>query len=170
MPIGTLRRSRLSSVMARPAGGDPSGPLRPAREVDFLVRSETVYPHAHRFELQARDLAIDLLRHRMDLARKRLPLPDEVLAGESLIGEGHVHDRRRVAFRGRQVDEPALAEQVDSPSIAQCESVDVVAHAFLPLREGLKSRYVDLDVEVAGIGDDSAVFHRRELLSSQAVL
>src|SRR5438445_5115421 len=80
MPIGTLRRSRLSSVMARPAGGDPSGPLRPAREVNSLVRSETVYPHAHRFELQARDLAIDLLRTRVDLAGKDLCLPLAVLA------------------------------------------------------------------------------------------
>ena len=52
-----------------------------------------------------------------------LPAPrHQVLDGQRLIGEAHVHDRRRMPVRGREVDEPAVGEQVDPAAVRRART------------------------------------------------
>ena len=48
--------------------GSPLGSLVPARQVVRLLVGELIDLDAHRLELEPRDLAVDLLRHTVDLA------------------------------------------------------------------------------------------------------
>ena len=98
-----------------------------------------------------------------------LPLcVDHVLGGERLVGEAHVHDGARVALGGGQVDQAALAEHVDARgrrSRTYC-STNCAQLALLDAHR-LQRRDVDLDVEVARVGDDAAVLHRLEVLAGR---
>ncbi len=82
---------------------------------------------AHRRELEARDLVVDVLRHVVDLLLERRRVLDDLLGGERLVGEGHVHHERRVPLGGGEVDEPALADQVEPAAVGQRELVDELA-------------------------------------------
>ena len=84
----------------------------------------------------------------------RFSWPRQVLRAQRLVGEAHVHDARRVALGGGQVDQPALAEQEQTvrPS-AQRELLHELAdRAACSFGQLLQRRDVDLDVEVAGVG------------------
>ena len=48
--------------------GSPAGTLVPARRVVRLLVGELIDLDAHRLEAEPRDLAVDLLRHTVDLA------------------------------------------------------------------------------------------------------
>ena len=69
---------------------------------------------AHRRELEAGDLLVDLGRDRIDLLLERRGVLHRVLGRERLVREAHVHHDRRVTLGGRDVDEPALGEQEDA--------------------------------------------------------
>ena len=94
---------------------------------------------------------------------------DHELGAERLVGEAHVHDRRRVTLGRRQVDQAAVGEQVDAAAVRHGVLLDELAHRALLDRELLERRDVDLDVEVAGVGDDRAVLHDLEVLAAQHV-
>ena len=74
---------------------------------------------AHRLQLEARHLAVDLLRHVVDRKRQILVVLGDVLRAERLVGEAHVHDRRGVTLGGGEVEQAALGEHVDRASVAQ---------------------------------------------------
>src|SRR6266571_433573 len=65
----------------------PSGPHIPGGEILPLCRSESVDRHAHRLQLQTRDLLIELDRNPVHVLRQFLSVVDDVLGGERLIGE-----------------------------------------------------------------------------------
>src|SRR5207247_3347572 len=79
-----------------------SGPLIPGCEVTLLLGGERVDGHAHRRELEPRDLPVELGRDAMHVLAERRGLLHHVLRGERLVGERHVHHAGGVAFRRRQ--------------------------------------------------------------------
>src|SRR5579872_658868 len=94
----------------------------------------------------------------------------EVLGGKRLIGEAHIHHASRVAFGGGKVDEAAFAEQIDLASIFHGVFFHEVARGALGAGQLLQRRNVDLDVEVPGVGHNSAILHRLEVLFGDDVL
>src|SRR3984893_4791000 len=151
-----------ADAASAPAVRGLSGPLFPRGEVLLLRLGELVDAHAHRLELEAGDLGVDVLGHRVHLVLQRLAVLHHVLGGERLVREAHVHHARGMAFRRGEVDEASLAEHGDAPAVLQRVLVDEVAHRAL-LRVLLQPGDVDLDVEVAGVGDDGAVLHLLEV-------
>src|SRR5262245_53761690 len=69
-----------------------SRPVFPPAEVLLLLRRELVDRHAHRGELLAGDVLLDLQRHVVDLGAELALVADAVFGGERLRGEAHVHD------------------------------------------------------------------------------
>ena len=60
-------------------------------------------------------------------------------------------------FGGREVDEPALADQVDAASVRELELLDLGTRLACGNSELAQRRDLDLDVEVAGVGEDRPV-------------
>src|SRR5437588_117423 len=69
----------------------PSRSFVPGREVPRLLLRQRVDVDTHRLELEPRDLAVDLRRHRIDLAVELACVASCVLERERLVREGHVH-------------------------------------------------------------------------------
>src|SRR6266849_10335359 len=72
--------------------------LLPGGKVLLLLVGQNVYRNSHRAELQPRDLRVDLVRHVVDPLFELARIPGDELGAQRLVGEAHVHDRRRVAF------------------------------------------------------------------------
>src|ERR1700676_2071256 len=72
--------------------------FRPGRHVLLLFRRERVDFDAERRQLETRDLFVDPFGHRVDLLLQLAVVLGEVGRRKRLIGERHVHDRRRVTF------------------------------------------------------------------------
>src|SRR5205823_6979981 len=109
----------------------PLRPFFPGREVLFLLLGQLVDPHAHRLQLEARDLAVDLVGHRVDLVLQLLAVLDHVLGAQGLVGEAHVHHRAGMAFGAGEIDQPAFAEHGDAVAALQRVLVDELAHGPL---------------------------------------
>src|SRR5262249_4862599 len=79
--LGTVSVSGRSRVAYPAARISPFslGPLVPGREVLRLLFRQLVDRHAHRLELEPGDLAVDLLRDRIDLALQLGRVLDRVL-------------------------------------------------------------------------------------------
>ena len=65
-----------------------------------------------------------------------------------------------MALGGGEVDEPAVGEQVDPAAVRERELLDELARLARLGRERAQRRDLDLDVEVARVGEDRAVLHR----------
>src|SRR5438046_2963960 len=85
-----------------------SGSVFPPAQVLLLFGRERVDRDAHRRQLLAGDVLLDLERHAMDLVAELALVADAILGGQRLRGEAHVHDRRRMALGHRQVHQPPL--------------------------------------------------------------
>ena len=129
----------------------------PLVQVMVLLGGQSVDVHAHRFELKARDFLVHGHRQAVHAVFQAARIAQHVLGGERLVGEAHVHHAGRVAFGGGQVDQAAFAEQIDLPPVGQGVLLDEGAH-LARRRDGhlFQRRDVDLDVEMAGVGDDRA--------------
>ena len=90
----------------------------------------------------------------------------EILDHERLQGEGHVHDRRRMALAGREVDDAPGGQQVQAPpaEVVLLDERQDVADVDRDRAQGVE---VDLHVEVPGVGQDRAVLHALEVLAAQ---
>src|SRR5439155_17100161 len=154
------------SAFTEPRPRSRSRPFVPRGEVLRLLLGELVDRDLHRLELQAGDLGVDLRRHRIDLPLELRCVLDRVLRRQGLVREGHVHHQRGVPFRGRQVHEPAVRDEVEAPSVLERELVDERPRLPRLSRELLERRDVDLDVEVPGVREDGAVLHRLQVLAT----
>ena len=112
---------------------------------------------------------VDVLRDRIDLPLQDLDVFRQVFGREGLIGKAHVHDARRVALGGSQVDEAAFAEHVDPAVVLQGVLFDELPDLPLLLRDPPQSVKVQLDVEVTRVGDDGAVLHHEEMFPADHV-
>src|SRR5579863_6078433 len=152
----------------RPARGPGtahrSGPHVPRREISLLLRREGVHADAHRRKLEPRDLAVDRFGHPVHARRERLRVLHEEFGAQRLVGEAHVHYRRRMSFGRREVDEPALTQDEHTLSTHD-ELFDELPHRPAgTIRNVGETRQVELHVEVAGVAHDGAVLHRAEML------
>ena len=95
---------------------------------------------------------------------------DDVLGRERLVGEAHVHDGGGVPFGSGEVDEPALADQVDAPSVGELELLDLGAGLTRRDRQLAEGLDLDLDVEVAGVREDGAVLQPLDRSAGDDVL
>src|ERR671936_1696942 len=131
-PSSLTIRSGLSSGTVRyghDPGTDPGlslvlGSFVPRGQVARLLLGELVDLDAHRLQLQAGDLAVDLLRHWVDPPLELCCIPDRPLGREGLVCEGHVHHRARMALRRAEVHEPAVRDEVEPPPVLQRELLD----------------------------------------------
>src|SRR4249919_233615 len=158
------------SVATGTAGSGWLRALVPGVHVAALLVGQLVDGERHAFELEPRDLVVDLLRHGVDAGLEASVVLGHVLGGERLVREAHIHDRRRVPLRGGQVHEPPLREQVEAAPVGHFEALDVLTGPRRRDREVSQRRDVDLDIEVAGVGEDGAVLHHLEVLAPEDVL
>src|SRR5438445_11672330 len=101
-----------------------SGAVGPGRQVRALLGRQLVDLYAHRRELEAGDLAVDLAWHAVHLLCQAPTVFDHVLDGQGVVREAHVHDGRGMPVGGGQVDEASLAEAVEPPSASNRELLD----------------------------------------------
>ena len=88
-----------------------------------------------------------------------MPRPAQILDNERLVGEAHVHDRRWMTIRGRQVDEPPFAQESDGSPVEHPIFLYEGAHRLLAVGQLLQGVDIYLHVEVAAVGDDGAALH-----------
>src|SRR5712691_2393130 len=89
----------------------------PARKVFELLGSERIDRKSQSAQLKTRDFLIDLRRQQMNAGSEFAFILDQILDRERLVGKAHVHDAGRMAFGGREIDQPAFAQNVYSPAI-----------------------------------------------------
>src|SRR5215217_8206755 len=157
----TMSSGRRSTELPPNRGlmGEGSGAFVPRSQVARLLLGQLVDLHAGGLELEASDLPIDLLRNDVDLSLELAGVVDDELGRERLVGEAHVHDSRGMALGRAEVHEPPVGDEVDAPPVLEAELLDQRSS-----RAGLdghlpECRDLDLDVEVAGVGENGAVLH-----------
>ena len=91
---------------------------------------------------------------------------DDVLGPERLIRKTHVHHAGGMTLGQGQVHQPPFAEQGDSLAALQRELLHAGPNHAPLAAELLQRRDVQLHIEMAGVADDGAVFHRREMLAA----
>jgi hypothetical protein len=90
--------------------------------------------------------------------------------GERLDAERQVHHLGGMALGRDQVHHPALGQQQHGPAVAQVIRVDVGPHVVAHgLGRVFQRGDVDLDVEVARVGQDGAVAHGADVLGGDHV-
>ena len=89
------------------------------------------------------------------------------LGRERLVGEAHVHHRGGVALGGREVDEPALGQQVDALAAGEDVLLDERRGASRgSTLAGASWRGMSISTSKwPGVADDRAVLHRLEVLA-----
>src|SRR6185312_866218 len=107
--LSSPRRATLTSTMS--ASLEASRTHVPRRQVPLLLVRQHVDVRADRGEFEPGDLAIDGFRHAVHVARQTRSLLYQILRGQRLVREAHVHHARRVSLGCSKVDEPPLAQQ-----------------------------------------------------------
>src|SRR5258708_5812785 len=146
------------------------GSFRPTRQILLLLRREAVDLDAHGLELQLGDMLVQVLRYRVNALFQRRVVLHHVVGGKRLVGEAHVHDRCRMAFGGRKVDQSAFAEHIDAAPVAHHVLFDELAGLPTRGRQPAERLQVDFDVEVAGVADDGAVLEAVEMIARDHIL
>src|SRR6266567_7692006 len=131
----------------------------PRVEVFILLRSEGIDAHTHSLELETRNLFVECSRQGVDTRLHLACMDQHVLSAQGLIGKAHIHDARRMAFRRREIDKTPLGEQVNLPPVGIGVLIDEVAYAAFLDRQRFQCRDVDLIIEMAGVGNNRAIFH-----------
>ena len=75
-----------------------------------------------------------------------------------------------MALGGGEVDEPAVGDEVEAPSVGERELLDELARAPRLDRHLPQRRDLDLDVEVARVGEERAVLHPLHVVARDHVL
>src|SRR5579864_1816963 len=73
-------------------------------------------------------------------------------------------------FGGGQIDQSTFAQQVDLAAVAQRVLFDELARSALRRRHFLQRGNINLDIEVAGVGNDRAILHYFEVIFGEHVL
>ena len=135
----------------------------------LLLGGEPVDRHPHRLQLHAGDLFVQVFRHRVDAVFELAVILHHVLGGQRLVGEAHIHHRRRMPFGGREIDQAAVGQHVQLAPVAE----RILFHelARLPVgRTDLGQRLqIDLHVEVSRVAEDGAVLHALEVIARDYV-
>ena len=89
--------------------------------------------------------------------------------GEDLVGERAGHDERGVSVGASQVDETSLGKEDDVTTALHCVSVDLRLDVDLLGGVCLEPSYINLNVEVTDVTDDSVLLHDLEVLGGDDV-
>ena len=138
-------------------------------QVFFLATAQAVNGNAHSLELAARNVVIDFRGDRHDARFQLATRAHQILRAHGLHGKAHVHDLRRVAVAGRQIDQPPLRNDIDRLAVRQTVSINIVPRLIDFIRAAVERLHVDLDIEVSGVGDDRAVLHPLAVLERNDV-
>ena len=65
----------------------------------------------------------------------------------------------------RQVDQPSFSQEINFSSILQAVLFDKISYFSLFLGHLRQGWDVDLDIKMARIGNNSSIFHPREMIS-----
>ena len=120
-------------------------------------------------EVRAGDLLVELLREHVHAERERGVVRPERDLREHLVRERERHHRGRVARRAAEVHETALGEEDDVPPVRHRVAVDLRLDVDDGFRVRLEPSDVDLDIEVADVGDDRILGHSKEVLAADDV-
>jgi hypothetical protein len=138
-------------------------------EVLGLLVTEDGQLDVELLEVSTSDLLIQFLGQDVDAERELLGGRPEGDLSEDLVGEGAGHDEGRVSGSTSEVNETAFGKEDDVPARWHGEPVDL----RLDVDDGggvlLQPSDVDLDVEVADVGDDGVVGHDLEVLAGDDV-
>src|SRR5713101_6493436 len=171
-PVTSVSRYRAPEEK-KSGGKPPHSKLRafvPGSQVVFLLRRELVEAVAHGVELEAGDFLVQVLGNDVHLRLETLVVRPEVLGGEGLVGETHVHHGSGMAFGGGKVNETSFGEQVDLAAVLHLIFVHHWAHFTLTAGQLLQRWNVDLHVEMARVADNRSALHFLEMLSADDAL
>ena len=142
-----------------------SGSLFPAREVALLLLGELVDLHAHARELERGDHLVDLARHRIDLLLElRLPFTRCSTAGAWSAKLISMTIAGWPSAAARLISRPSPSRLIFRPSLRTYSSTNLAHRPRFLTESSRQGGDVDLDVEVARVGDDRAVLHLLEVL------
>jgi len=88
---------------------------------------------------------------------------------ENLVGEGTGHDEGGVSGSASKVDKTTFGEEDNMPARGHGEPVHLRFYVDDRLGILLQPSYVDLNVEVAYVGDDGVIGHDLEVLAGDNV-
>src|SRR3569623_1470077 len=111
------------------------------------------------FQIQARDLLVEVFRQRVDADRvfARVAFAPQFDLRDGLVGERRTHHVRGMARAAAQVHKAALCEQDDAFAVGEDHVIDLRLDLFpLVFFDGGD---VDFVVEVADVANDGLVFH-----------
>ena len=100
----------------------------------LLLRSQLIQFVTHGLKLKARNFAVKVFGHDVDLRLQRLVIIQKILRRERLVREAHIHDRGRMPFGSRQIYQTALAEQINFSATLQHIFVNERTNFPLPAR------------------------------------
>src|ERR1019366_5049255 len=145
--------------------GAPAAPRPPGFHPPARGRGESVDLGTGRRQGQPRHLIIDGRGHAVPPWPQRAVLTGQPAEHECLPGEGHVHDRGRVALRGDQVHDPAAGQEQQPTTIGEQVLVRVRADITVYLDRHVSERaQVHLNIEMPRVAQDRAVPHQRHVL------
>src|SRR5579872_6674232 len=87
----------------------------------------------------------------------------EMRCRKGLISERHVHDGGGVSFAGGEIHKTSVRKDRDFLAVLQGVALDERARMFPLARDTCKRVKIDFIVEMTGVADDRAVFHRIEM-------
>src|SRR3989442_14964731 len=111
-----------------------------------------------------------MFRDDVYLRLQRFVICPEVLGGEGLVGETHVHHGSRMPFSSGKVDEASFGEQIDLAAVLHLIFVHHRPHFALTTGHFLKRGTVDLHVKVARVANNRSTFHLFKMLGADHTL
>src|ERR1700738_5345714 len=137
----------------------------PAGHVLELFRGYRVDRETQSAQLKARDFLIDFRWQQVNAGSELAFVLDQILGRERLIGKAHIHDAGRMAFGGREINEPAFPKDDNPMAVAEFVFLDKRSKLFNRCSHLAQGDQVKLEIEMTAVADDRSVLHRREMIS-----
>ena len=130
-----------------------------ACHVGFLFGGEGVDLETGACQLQTGYFVVDGLGNLVHSLVKALAVLEHILQGQSLDGKAGIHDLGGVAVAGCQVDQSALADEVEGTAVGKLIAYDVLATLIDTDSHFFQLYTVDFYIEVTCVGQESIVLH-----------
>ena len=128
-----------------------------------MLGGESIDLGAHSGQFFFGDLLVYFLRNRVNLFSQRLIIFHHKLNAERLVGKAHIHNAGGMAFRGRQINQAALAQHIDPAAVFQHKFFHKGPNNPARFRNALQSHQIQFDVKMTGIGHNSPIFHDQKV-------
>src|SRR5699024_8266575 len=124
----------------------------------------------HGGQLHPADLIVDGVGHVVHLLFQVVPVAHQPLQRQGLDGEGHIHDLGGRSVAGGQIDQTALADDVEDPAVGEGVAHDIVPADLLRHGHFSQGGHVHLAVKVPGVGEEGVMLHDGEMFGGDDVL